>query len=100
MNITVNFSFQLKIRGELENGITIDDLENRCPRAMFYNPKGGYKFVLCGKTIKERIASQMWYGVRDTRGSITIMNDRVLKQCEYLGKSKGFDDLFETKEEQ
>lgn len=67
---------------------------------VFYNPKGNYKFVLLGTTIRQRIKSQMWYGARDTLGSITIMNDKLLRGCEYLGKSKGFETLFETKDEE
>lgn len=67
---------------------------------MFYNPKGGYKFVLCSRTIRGRIPAQMWYGVRDTGGSITIEPDGFLKKCEYLGKSKGFETLFDVKEEE
>ena len=61
---------------------------------MFYNPKGGYKFVLCSRTIKRRIPAMTWYAVRDTGGSINIAPDWLLEKCEYLGKSKGFKDLF------
>ena len=62
---------------------------------VFYNPKGRYKFVLVGTTMRQRIKSQMWYGARDSFSSITIVPERVLRECQYLGKSKGFDELFE-----
>ena len=64
---------------------------------LFYNPKGDYKFVLVGTTIRRAIRSQMWYGCRDNTGSISIVNERVLKMCDYLGKSKGYETLFEVK---
>ena len=66
---------------------------------VYYNPKGKYKFVIVGRTLKQSIDACKWYAIRSTFRSISVIWQSQIDNCIYLGRSKGIDDLFQVEEE-
>ena len=67
---------------------------------VYYNPKGKYKFVIVGRTLKQSIDACKWYAIRDTFHCISLIWQSQIDACKYLGKSSGLYTLFEVKEKQ
>ena len=63
---------------------------------VFYNPKGKYRLVIVGRTIKQNIEACKWYAMREGGMSISCIWSHQLDTCTYLGKTKvNLQDLYE-----
>jgi len=66
---------------------------------IYYNKKMKYHFVIVGRTIRRSIENCMWYAIRSTGQSISVIWQYQIDKSEYIGKSKGLKDLFMKDEE-